>query len=1787
MAALADCLQDLGCEVSGSDLRSSPTTARLATRGIRIFQRHNAANLANAELVVISDAIPLANVEVKEARTREIPLVRRAEMLNRIAARKSAVMISGSHGKSTITAMLATVLDAVGREPSFAAGADIPALGGVRARFSRGSEFVAEACEAFRNLSAYHADIAVISNIDLEHVEHYGGADRLDTAFIEFANGARTATVVNGDDPGVRRIIPRLVSPVTFGVDPANMFSATNLALGPQGASFDLRMSGQVVGHVDLSVAGRHQILNALACIAVAATIGLAFEAVASGLRRYTGISRRWQLHDTKSGIRLYDDFAHHPTELEALAALTRDSTPVGGRCVIAFQPQLYSRTKALLAEFAQALARFDLVLLLDIDGAGEVETGEVSSVDLAAAIRAVGTEVVTIGTVEDLVQRIGDVVCRDDVLVTAGAGSIAGAAERIAATLPPAETKTPSEPRLDRQASAQLQGIADAMESGASSDTVLRFLAANVARDPTAPAVSDGRKVLSFAELEQQSRRLAGQLAAQGLAGGHTAGVRMSLSIDLIVVVVALAKLGVVYLPLDSSLPAERVEFMLRDAGARIMVVARKLVSDRTDGVSVVVLEELTSIPAEEQFAGDPVAGHDIAYVCYTSGSTGRPKGVAVSHSSLLNFAMDACGRFGVGPGARMILNTSIGFDVSLGEIWMTLCGGGELRATGSTRPLVGSALREFLHTHEITHTAITPTVLQSLPESKLPALGCIISAGEACPPSLVGRWAAGRRFFNAYGPTEATIYATAGECRAGETVTIGIPLGGTSIRLLDDQLREVAEGGVGELCIGGAGVAAGYIGLPVETASRFVEWRDEERQVQRLYRSGDLASRGEDGRFTYLGRIDNQVKILGNRVELEEIEQALLLRVPALLDVVVAFDDGPSAGHLVCIAVAREEELDWEAARVDLERWLPSHMIPVDCSIVPRIKTTASGKKDRAALLTEYRRTRVRRTEYHAPRTVHEIALAAIWKSVLALETDIGVDERFSWLGGDSLKALQIVMEVELAFGLTIPPAYFGSLSTVQHMAIQLGDLLWRKDSAVQDPGFSSSRVYRQLREITASWPGHRAQSGSLIVSTGSPSPLYEFFICVQIKDELHGFADALGEDFRVHGMRSGDMIMEYTPDAVEALCTQYADEIAAMEPRGSLLVGGICQGATIATRLEQILRQRGHDVQLLVLIEQTKIVPVDSPVAYFFSEDSHANPFRRFTAPRSRFDDVHRKAYTIDLVPGAHGTIHASPQVQIFAHKLRARLANKNTSQDQSVGDDVRVLSPPALPKQAQDQEPLNAPAPTRSRIGLEWLLGRRRPTARRPPKTGWGGPIMGRLPAVSEEEVRDIAASAFFDAAYYLDEVGGSLGGLSPARHYATIGWRADFDPGPYFSTLGYLLRYPDIRSAGINPFVHYIRHGLFEGRIAWTDEKLAVWQKGMNDRPEIAIAQLQRHPVSRANLRRGDTIEIYAHSEGHFVFRQFQELLAQAFDELGIHAVLATEAFKPDRLAPAATRMVIAPHDFFFLGGPDREPSQFRDAILLNTEQMPSVWFNKALRFLLQAPLVLDLNLQTAACLASLGAKAAFLPLGLVPGNQIFQLQPAMVEEPAIRGLPEDMARPPVSLLAPLHDRGIDVLLVGSNSDRRAQFVAEHSAFFASARCFIRLVDVNGPLDHRNPHGIAPRAMAGLAQRSKLLLNVHHFETPYFEWQRLVHYGLMQRCCVVTERSTRVPGLIPGEHYFEAELQALPSLLDWLLNTPDGREAAEKVSLAGYLTATQTFRLSRTLADLFVADGPAL
>ena len=447
MSGIAELLANLGYGVSGSDEKRSAVTERLAALGIRVAYGHQPGNVGDADVVVTSSAVRETNSEIREAVERQIPVIPRAEMLAELMRLRYAIAVAGSHGKTTTTSMIAFVLERAGLDPTAVIGGRVSAFGS-NARLGRGEYMVAEADESDRSFLKLFPTIAVMTNIDHEHLENYGGFGDLQQAFVDFANKVPFygAVVACADDPPLAAVLPRLTRRVTtYGLTSAAAdFTASDIVTKAMGITANVKrrarradhLAGSPVtlGRLTLQVPGRHNLENALAAVAVAAELGLTFEQTAAGLALFRGAERRFEVRGEPNGILVVDDYGHHPTEIAAVLAAART---FGRRIVVAFQPHRFTRTAALMDSFGTALSVADHIVLTDIYAAGEDRIPGVTVDALADAIRrGVTAPVQVVPALDDVVPAIVRIARSGDLVLTLGAGSIGTLPERLIAAL-------------------------------------------------------------------------------------------------------------------------------------------------------------------------------------------------------------------------------------------------------------------------------------------------------------------------------------------------------------------------------------------------------------------------------------------------------------------------------------------------------------------------------------------------------------------------------------------------------------------------------------------------------------------------------------------------------------------------------------------------------------------------------------------------------------------------------------------------------------------------------------------------------------------------------------------------------------------------------------------------------------------------------------------------------------------------------------------------------------------------------------------------------------------------------------------------------------------------------------------------------------------------------------------------------------------------------------------------------------------------------------------------------
>ena len=438
MSGIAELLANLGYAVSGSDARRSEITDRLEGLGVRLAIGHAVENAGDAEVIVVSSAIGSENAEVVDARQRRVPVIPRAEMLAELMRLKTGIAIAGSHGKTTTTSMIALVLERAGLDPTAVIGGKLSAFGS-NARLGLGEYMVAEADESDRSFLKLSPTIAVVTNIDCEHMDTYGSFDALVDAFAEFSGKVPFygAVVACADDVSVFAMLRKTARrTITYGfADEANvrgLSPAGDGRSGRCGVQFEIRgvPNGAGTGAIELQVPGRHNLQNALAAVAVGLELGVPFDRIRQALAEFHGADRRYQVLGMAGGVTVVDDYGHHPTEVAAVLRAARDGHPT--RLVAVFQPHRYSRTRDLLEDFGPALALADVVVLTDIYAAGEAPIPGATLEHLASQVRRDVRELHVAPSLEDAIACAAQLAQSGDLMVTLGAGSIGSAGARI-----------------------------------------------------------------------------------------------------------------------------------------------------------------------------------------------------------------------------------------------------------------------------------------------------------------------------------------------------------------------------------------------------------------------------------------------------------------------------------------------------------------------------------------------------------------------------------------------------------------------------------------------------------------------------------------------------------------------------------------------------------------------------------------------------------------------------------------------------------------------------------------------------------------------------------------------------------------------------------------------------------------------------------------------------------------------------------------------------------------------------------------------------------------------------------------------------------------------------------------------------------------------------------------------------------------------------------------------------------------------------------------------------------
>ncbi|HVB22530.1 MAG TPA: amino acid adenylation domain-containing protein [Ktedonobacteraceae bacterium] len=691
----------------------------------------------------------------------------------------------------------------------------------------------------------------------------------------------------------------------------------------------------------------------------------------------------------------------------------------------------------------------------------------------------------------------------------------------------------------------------------------------AQVERTPDALAIRSGNQRLTYQALNEKANQVAHYLHKLGVAPEVLVGICMERSLEMVIAMLGVLKAGGAYVPLDPAYPQERIAFMLHDSQAKVLLTQQKLLATLPEQkASTVRLDSNWAVIAKEP-ATNPTSTAtlaNLAYVIYTSDSTGKPKGVAIEHHNVATFVQWALSAFTPEDLAGVLASTSICFDLSVFELFVTLSGGG-----------CAIIVENILHLPEIP-SSVNITLLNTVPSAlhellhgyRLPAsVRTVNLAGEALSRSLVERvyeQKTVQRVFNLYGPSEDTTYSTYTLVeREASVITIGHPIANTQVYILDTHLQPVPVGITAELYISGDGLARGYLHRPKLTDERFIANPFRQQLNSRMYKTGDMARYLPDGSIEFLGRIDHQVKIRGFRVELGEIVETIKHFAGVRETVVVAREEAAGNKRIVAYVVAQDEQpFSVQSLRTYLQGKLPGYMIPTTFVLLAAIPLTPNGKIDSKALPAPTYTANGSKTATDASfvvplMTIHH-QLIKIWEELLNVHP-IGIQDNFFDLGGHSLLAARLLSEIEHISGKRLPLATFFAGTTIEHLATAiLGD-----------------EETRSLAPAVA------------IRANGTKAPFFFLhgdwvgggFYCLEL-------ARKLDTDQPFYVLEPYKLVGSPVPPSLQAMAAAHIESMRAVQPEGPYHFGGFCNGGLIAYEMARQLDAVGQTVNLLLLVD-----------------------------------------------------------------------------------------------------------------------------------------------------------------------------------------------------------------------------------------------------------------------------------------------------------------------------------------------------------------------------------------------------------------------------------------------------------------------------------------------------------------------------------------------------------------------------------------------------------------------
>ncbi|MFL9484062.1 non-ribosomal peptide synthetase [Chitinophagaceae bacterium LWZ2-11] len=679
--------------------------------------------------------------------------------------------------------------------------------------------------------------------------------------------------------------------------------------------------------------------------------------------------------------------------------------------------------------------------------------------------------------------------------------------------------------------------------------------------------AVQYGGTTVTYQQLEILSNKFARLLSDNNVHPGDTVGLAIDRSADMVIALLGILKAGAAYVPLDPAYPIDRVNFMLKDSSAKLLITSGKYKGRFKTDTPELLLEEM--LPALSEYAEDAldvrVTGSNPVYILYTSGSTGLPKGVQIKHSNLVNFLCSMQKFPGITSSDKLLAVTTFSFDIAGLEIYLPLISGAAVFIVDAETAKDGSVLLQTIKREGITIMQATPATWRVMLESGwnevLPLKA--LCGGEALSVDLAQKLSERcEALFNMYGPTETTIWSTVKKILPDtDIITVGRPIDNTQVYILDEDLDLLSPDVIGEIYIGGAGVADGYLNRVELTAEKFID--DPFRPGNKMYRTGDLGKFTPSGEIVCLGRIDHQIKVRGFRIEAGDIEHALLNQPDVKDAVVIARKESTGSNTLAAYVIAADETTsEYEKIKawcIAIKATLPDYMMPADFIILPEFPITPAGKVDRNALALQ-KSVKINNTGFVAPRTDVEKMVADIWKEHLELD-NISVYDNFFELGGHSLIAVKVMNDIEKQTGKHLPLSGLFTYPTIEQLTLLLA---------------------MDGRSVT--W-----DSLVPIKPTGTKMPLYIVHgagLHVLLFNTLAANMDA---DQPIYGLQAKGMNEIDEPlDNMQDIAAHYVAEIIAQNPTGPYALAGYSFGGIIAFEMTKQLEAMGKEVKMLAMFD-----------------------------------------------------------------------------------------------------------------------------------------------------------------------------------------------------------------------------------------------------------------------------------------------------------------------------------------------------------------------------------------------------------------------------------------------------------------------------------------------------------------------------------------------------------------------------------------------------------------------